>query len=116
MCFKAFHGNIKKGMPFADSNYEKEHSADHNPYSISDEIDLIYHLKDVLDELFIVRHFFSNQEEVVKSYHRELSQHKTPDVPTENSELCRHLQGFIDVTKRLEEIPNRVLGNVRKSE
>lgn len=41
----------------------------HNPLSITKEVNLIYELKDVLEELYMLRQLFLTQIEVIEKYH-----------------------------------------------
>ncbi|OIW29059.1 hypothetical protein CONLIGDRAFT_704418 [Coniochaeta ligniaria NRRL 30616] len=107
--FKSFQDFIMttKSQGTRDSASKRETEID--DLSITQEIDLLYETKDVLDELFILRQLFLRQENVASSYceYERYDSHERSDF----LDKCNVLT-FIAKTERLDEKSRRVLDSL----
>ncbi|KAK0744861.1 hypothetical protein B0T21DRAFT_447960 [Apiosordaria backusii] len=94
-------------------NDQKDHTPDQASLKIGEEVGIIYELKDVLEELFILKQLFTTQGEVAERYHSTcLSDKKKHTISSADFIQQSRIQALIDRADRLEENAKRVLDNV----
>ncbi|KAK0615556.1 hypothetical protein B0T17DRAFT_346871 [Bombardia bombarda] len=103
LLFQDFRRFLKKSN---SASAQSSHDDNDNALSIEQEISIIYEVKDILEELFILRQLFSKQKELVESFYRI-----SPSVLGDIVRRSR-IDAFIDGTKRLEEMAKRTLDSL----
>ncbi|KAK4185045.1 hypothetical protein QBC35DRAFT_465948 [Podospora australis] len=101
--FREFMQNLDTKR--ADDGY------DHESLKIGVEPEIIYELKDALEELFILKQLFTNQREIAKRYHTTCILHNRYTLTLDDFIQKSGIQGFIDKVERLEQNAKRALEN-----
>ncbi|KIX01898.1 uncharacterized protein Z518_07837 [Rhinocladiella mackenziei CBS 650.93] len=116
--FKKFYEFILKDTANHDSQEDplsrNDPESRGDPTSINKEVFFIYQVKDILDELHMIRRVFGNQREVVEKFLNIIRPGQSPQDTQYKQRFmqnCR-IDAFIDKTLRLEDDAKRILGDL----
>ncbi|KAK4161166.1 hypothetical protein QBC43DRAFT_324222 [Cladorrhinum sp. PSN259] len=107
--FKDFRTFLKKR-----SGHEGEDSISDTHLSITEEVDLTYELRDVVDELFILNRICTTQKDLLNRFLELPYEKTTPSEQGKGKSAVRDVEKFIEHTERLEDKAKKVLENLDK--